>query len=120
MTNGDFRRNTVSRFIKKIPKELLDTGAAKERIFEEKRVLSTPAFKKGPRVFGTGIPVTKGINKVKKKPDYDAGDRVMHFKHGEGTVLSVADGGRDYEVTVEFDTLGVRKMLVGFAKLKKL
>ncbi len=44
----------------------------------------------------------------------------MHFKQGEGTVLSIRDGGRDYEVTVDFDKTGVRKMFAGFAKLKKL
>ena len=35
-------------------------------------------------------------------------------------VKEISDGGRDYEVTVEFDTLGTRKMFASFAKLKKL
>ena len=120
MINGDFRRSNVSRFIKEIPKELLDMGGGRERIFEENR---TPAFRpvrREPVAFGAGIPIKKGADKVKKKPDYDTGDRVMHFKYGEGTVLSISDGGRDYEVTVEFDSLGVRKMFAGFAKLKKI
>ena len=52
--------------------------------------------------------------------DYSAGDRVHHDKFGEGTVKNIEDGGKDYEVTVEFDTIGVRKMYASFAKLKKL
>ena len=48
------------------------------------------------------------------------GDRVSHVKFGQGTVKVITEGGRDYEVTVEFDTAGVRKMFAGFAKLKKL
>ena len=52
--------------------------------------------------------------------DYGPGDRVKHIRFGEGTVKSVVDGGKDYEVTVEFDTMGVRKMFASFAKLKKL
>ncbi len=52
--------------------------------------------------------------------DYGPGDRVSHVKFGEGTVQSVADGARDFEVTVEFDRFGVKKMFASFAKLQKL
>nr|MCR5475356.1 UvrD-helicase domain-containing protein [Lachnospiraceae bacterium] len=54
------------------------------------------------------------------EPDYGAGDRVSHMKFGQGTVMSVEKGARDYEVTVEFDDAGVKKMLAGFAKLKRI
>ena len=50
---------------------------------------------------------------------YDVGDRVKHVKFGEGTVQKINDGGRDYEVTVDFDRVGVKKMFASFAKLKK-
>ena len=32
----------------------------------------------------------------------------------------IVEGGRDYEVTVEFDKVGVKKMFASFAKLKKI
>lgn len=51
---------------------------------------------------------------------YGEGDRVRHMKFGEGTVKSVVDGGKDFEVTVEFDRVGVKKMFASFAKLVKL
>jgi DNA helicase-2/ATP-dependent DNA helicase PcrA len=54
------------------------------------------------------------------KPDYAKGDRVRHFKFGEGEVLDIREGGRDYEVTVDFDDHGIKKMFAGFAKLKKI
>ncbi len=44
------------------------------------------------------------------KLEYGAGDRVRHIKFGEGTVLSIVEGGRDYEVTVNFDGPGTKKM----------
>lgn len=53
-------------------------------------------------------------------PDYAEGDRVRHVKFGEGTVLEIRSGGRDYEVTVDFDSAGVRKMFAKFAKLVKI
>lgn len=52
--------------------------------------------------------------------DYKEGDRVSHLKFGEGTVKNIKDGGKDYEVTVEFDRVGQKRMFASFAKLKKI
>lgn len=52
--------------------------------------------------------------------DYGIGDTVSHIKFGTGLVTNVVKGGRDYEVTVDFPNAGQKKMLAGFAKLKKL
>ena len=51
---------------------------------------------------------------------YREGDRVHHIKFGEGTVTQIIAGGRDYEVTVDFDRFGTKKMFASFAKLKKV
>lgn len=51
---------------------------------------------------------------------YIVGDRVRHIKFGEGTVQTITDGGKDFEVTVDFDRAGVKKMFASFAKLVKL
>ena len=48
------------------------------------------------------------------------GDRVSHMKFGEGTVKAIVPGGRDFEVTVDFDAAGTKKMFAAFAKLKKV
>lgn len=74
---------------------------------------------------GMSSGTTPGFGKAftVKKPsslDYGAGDRVRHIKFGEGTVQSVRDGAKDFEVTVEFDRAGVKKMFASFAKLEKL
>lgn len=59
--------------------------------------------------------------KIEKAPlDYVVGDRVSHIKFKEGTVCNIKDEGRDYEVTVDFDGVGVKKMFASFAKLKKV
>ena len=54
------------------------------------------------------------------KLDYEIGDTVRHIKFGVGIVTDIVDGGRDYEVTVNFDQAGTKKMFASFAKLKKL
>ena len=62
--------------------------------------------------------VTKGV--VKSELDYGIGDAVSHIKFGKGVVKNIMDGGRDYEVTVDFEGYGVKKMFASFAKLKSI
>lgn len=50
--------------------------------------------------------------------NYGVGDRVHHIKFGDGTVLGVEDGPRDYQVTVEFDTAGQKVMMHLLQNLK--
>lgn len=67
--------------------------------------------------------IQKGSGLMAKKSEglsYGVGDRVRHVKFGDGTVTEIKEGGRDYEVTVQFDTAGVRKMFALFAKLIKI
>lgn len=52
--------------------------------------------------------------------EYSVGDMVSHVKFGCGKVIAIEDSTRDYMVTVAFDEFGVKKMLAGFARLKKL
>lgn len=52
--------------------------------------------------------------------DYGVGDTVRHVKFGIGKVQEIKDGARDYEVTVDFEHYGVKRMFASFAKLKKV
>ena len=60
------------------------------------------------------------VHTIQGSLSYGVGDRVLHTRFGEGTVTAVVEGGRDFEVTVDFDTVGTKKMFASFAKLKKL
>ena len=64
--------------------------------------------------------LSKGAQAPGGAPDYGIGDRVSHAKYGEGTVVALEKGTKDYQVTVKFDTVGQRSMYAGFAKLKKM
>ena len=52
--------------------------------------------------------------------EYEVGDTVKHMKFGVGKVISIDDAGRDYEVLVNFETAGQKRMFASFAKLKKV
>ncbi len=78
-----------------------------------------------PFIAGGGAAVLKaaGIQKGAVsggKPEYDIGDRVKHVKYGEGTVMDLEPGPRDYKVTVDFDESGQKIMYAGFARLVKI
>ena len=70
----------------------------------------------------TGVPETRNFgSSVAKQPlSYQVGDMVSHVKFGNGVVNQIVEGGRDYEVTVDFEGVGVKKMFASFAKLKKI
>ena len=82
-------------------------------------IMSKPAF--GSSLSSKPATLSKGSEISKADGlDYGVSDRVKHIKFGVGTVTAINDSGRDYEVTVNFDTAGPKKMFASFAKLKKL
>lgn len=120
MIRGETQYNKMSRFLKEIPLELLDTGKQIEKMEKSKIVKPTQTSAAKP-IFKSKAFETKQF-KVNKEAnlEYTNGDRVKHIKFGEGTVVDITEGGRDYEVTVNFDKAGVKKMFASFAKLKKV
>ncbi len=130
MIRGETQYNKVSRFVKEIPLELMQGGPQKMKYVERREAppaKSTSAYRAamatGHKPSGQSMQTmafaTLGGPK-KADLDYGVGDMVAHVKFGTGVVKSIVDGGRDYEVTVEFDTYGTKKMFAGFAKLRKL
>ena len=47
------------------------------------------------------------------------GDTVKHIKFGVGVVKNIVEGGRDYEVTVDFDKSGTKKNVCVICKTEK-
>ena len=149
MVHGETQYNPMSRFVKEIPRELLDTGNKKftqetempaqqntyARAREAFRAQAfagalggmTPAKNQGVGKPLTGSQALASLQKGSQLAaggngplGYEAGDRVRHVKFGEGTVTDIKEGGRDHEVTIEFDSVGTRKMFAKFAKLVKV
>ena len=121
MIRGETQYSKTSRFVREIPRELIDLG---------RDGTTEHAFKK-PELFGGAEVPRKKYTAETFKPrqftvtkadslDYGVGDTVRHVKFGVGVVRSIAEGGRDYEVTVDFDRFGVKRMFASFAKLKKI
>ena len=126
MVRGETQYNKVSRFVKEIPSELLSAEIRQKEPKESsfaKRTVTKPkrtSLRDQPSGQNMQSQIFTGAAMKKTALDYGVGDRVSHVKFGTGTVKAVMDGGRDYEVTVDFDTAGTKKMFAGFARLKKI
>ena len=123
LVRGETQYNKVSRFVREIPRELVELGTT---IQEHKPSMQeTPSPKNSymqMRQTFRAKPFEAQNFKVTKAAslDYGVGDTVRHIKFGVGIVRDIVEGGRDYEVTVDFDKVGVKKMFAGFAKLKRI
>ena len=123
MIRGETQYNRVSRFVREIPRELVELGHTVQN--RKPSASETPSPKSSymqmkqnfhAKVFQPqNFKVTKASSL-----DYGVGDTVRHVKFGVGIVKEIVEGGRDYEVTVDFDKVGTKKMFAGFAKLKKI
>lgn len=135
MRNGEPNFNFPSRFISEIPRYLIkqanSTSApssksakswGKETTLED---IFSPAkkYNSGSKNPFADNPYIKkgaaGLAGTAQKPEYDVGDKVYHIKFGTGTVTSLTKLSSDYEVVVEFEKFGQRKLRSSFAKLAK-
>ena len=109
--------------MKEIPAQLF---GSKPRLAEDEREVVKPnAYMQAKQAFKTQAFTTQKPSQnfgIKQDGglEYEVGDRVKHMKFGEGLVTSIVSGGKDFEVTVEFDNVGTKKMFAGFAKLQKI
>ncbi len=115
MYRGETQYRKPSRFLKEVPKRVVEGITREPKIKEMPRnniyYSAREAFRAKP--FESK---TLSGNKL----EYEIGDRVFHIKFGTGIVLDIKAGGRDYEVTVDFEKAGTKKMFASFAKLKRL
>ncbi len=119
MVRGENHFNKVSRFVKEISPELTENGGIP--FPKDKEMPKSSIFTQAKAAFHTKAYETKKFPVAKAAAlDYQVGDTVRHMKFGVGIVTAIQEGGRDYEVTVDFEKAGTKKMFASFAKLVKL
>jgi len=94
--NGNTLFNSVSRFISEIPKHL------KEKANIEK---------------GEEIP---SLDNRREKIEVAVGDKIRHVDWGLGVILSKIDTENDIFITVDFKSVGLKKLSMNFAPLEKV
>jgi len=94
--NGNTLFNSVSRFFSEIPKHL------KEKAGKEK---------------GEEIP---SLDNNKEKIEVVVGDKIRHADWGIGVILNKIDTENDIFITVDFKTVGLKKLSLNYAPLEKI
>jgi DNA helicase-2/ATP-dependent DNA helicase PcrA len=121
---GMTKYNQPSRFLNEIPKEIIKPLYSKDK----------PAQTMSPSAYGFGSNVSikhvdlnsfaqirKPVNNAKTEngASFNIGERVVHKTFGTGTLLSKKPMGGDTLLEINFDKVGVKKIMANFAKLTK-
>ena len=115
---GDFNYNTLSSFVEAIPSELLEQRKTQRLKLQSE---STPHRGQGRRRDWSEPTYEPdddyGMNQ--DEPRFVKGERVLHETFGSGAVVEISGFGRDLKVTVDFDEVGRKKLLLRYAALEK-
>ena len=122
---GERMIGRLSPFVDAIPDELLDRTVT-ERARREypdapnRRQRRERRERAAPDVTPThGIDYEAEYEYDQDRPRLIKGERVLHATFGSGSVVAVSGFGRDLKVTVEFDSIGRKKLLARYADLQK-
>lgn len=125
MLRGQTQYNALSRYVKEIPDDLLDQQGVSD-IFSRSNISNTSVLpKKRDKTFFTTAPyqakqAAKPLPKNKSITlEYKEGDLVKHSKFGVGQVVTIEPGGADHQVTVNFPSVGKKKLMAMLSGLKK-
>ena len=119
MLFGHTTRNRRSRFTGEIPRDIIDLQDETMRSYSFGG--GTAAKPMTPGVRSASIP--KPASAVPKKDEpftLKAGDRVRHYKFGDGKILSVTPMGGDHLVQIAFDSGSTKKLMASYIKLEKI
>ncbi len=106
---GSSTVNPPSRFLNDIPRNLIEATGA----WGKEENLPAAAY-----TWERRSPAAP--QKMASVPDLKAGDHVRHPTFGEGIVVSVQPAGNDKELAIAFANIGIKKLLLSFAKLEKI
>ena len=103
---GSSTVNSPSRFLNDIPQHLVSTGGWWQG--EESQIAeSMYSWNKAPSLSAS-------------VPELRDGDHVRHAQFGDGVVVSCRSVNGDAEIEVVFNEIGLKKLLLSFARLEKV
>lgn len=121
---GNTSYNRVSRFLKEIPEELLDSGAKK---ISEGNSGSKGAAKQGSKDskgFNPTVSFNASSVRVPQKTavatSFNVGDQVQHKLFGEGIITKREKDKDDYTLEIHFKGKGMKRLMESYANLTKI
>jgi DNA helicase-2/ATP-dependent DNA helicase PcrA len=118
MLFGRSQYNKPSRFVGEISKENADFGLTYKEKMEQNREAQRKAVESARKPYSKIPPAP--MKKPTQKQDINVGDIVEHVMFGKGDVMSVTKMGADILYEIAFETVGTKKLMGSYVKLKKL
>ncbi|MBR1862741.1 MAG: UvrD-helicase domain-containing protein [Ruminococcus sp.] len=111
MLYGNVQNNKDSIFVRELPKQNIRKIGDNSL---QRDIKTAQSIKLGRQLslFGQDKPATENLS-------FSAGDRVVHKKFGGGTVIKATPMAGDTLLEIAFDTMGTKKLMANFARLKK-
>jgi DNA helicase II / ATP-dependent DNA helicase PcrA len=131
---GNLERSQPSRFLKEIDQSFLEypqTGGGSFRETGRSR-FNQPSFRESPEKYQQASPPSKMKKIIKTNSEtsfftgtvdpsgYSEGDSVEHERFGEGLIITIEGQPPNTTALVDFKKDGKKKLLLRFAKLKKV
>ena len=122
---GEYMDSVPSSFLESLPPELVEVRRT-TRSRERERVvrpwkLAAPTFSRRERL--RSEPAEEGYqvdySESQDPPPFTKGSRVRHPQFGAGTVAELSGVGADVRATIDFDSVGRKKVVVRYANLQR-
>ena len=121
---GDFNYNARSSFVDAIPEELVEDRrtkglglAAQSTPHRSRRAWQSEGARQDDTEYDYEPDREYAMNQ--DTPSFVKGERVVHPTFGSGSVVEISGFGRDLKVSVDFDDVGRKKLLLRYASLEK-
>ncbi|MBB6213950.1 DNA helicase-2/ATP-dependent DNA helicase PcrA [Anaerosolibacter carboniphilus] len=110
---GRTNYNAMSRFVQEIADDLIAMDRKEIQRKEREALAPGPGIYRGVSLGDKPKPVNPE-NSGEIKP----GSKVKHDKFGIGTVITVKGSGEKAELTIAFDSAGIKKLALGYAPIQ--
>ena len=109
-----------SRFISEIDSEFVKFNSSISKQTYNKKIPNNKLRFKVPERKKTLKPVRNYDNNSVTYTDVNKGDFILHERFGKGEVVQTEGSGGDKKAEVSFNTCGIKKILLKFAKYQKV
>jgi DNA helicase-2/ATP-dependent DNA helicase PcrA len=131
---GNLERSKPSRFLREIDQNFVEYPQTGRRSFlstDQKRY-GSPSFSEEPEKYSQSAPSQKMRKVIRtenadsasygvtNQTEYSEGDAVQHERFGEGIIVTIEGQPPNTTALVDFKKDGRKKLLLRFAKLKKI
>jgi DNA helicase-2/ATP-dependent DNA helicase PcrA len=113
---GEYTFGKLSPFVEAIPAEIVEVKQS-DRVRRTSEYSTPYRRRREAPVDEPSYEPDESFNQ--DAPRFVKGERVVHGTFGSGSVVEVSGFGRDTKVTVDFDSVGRKKLVVRYAGLEK-